>query len=279
MKKTILLASFITLAGIPIFSNAQSALTPDETHWNTILCGTWTVPDTQSNRIGTLHGSGTTRHASLFISTGGQATVSTTDYAFRTNAGGLLKTTIKQSSKGWETVSGAMHINYSDIKDSYGDLFGLSTQTTGASQKIALSGLRKGESYRIAFFFETSKGQGDGYKFNLKTSDTVASWTAVQYGYISTYNDTWNYDGNLTTGIELGGSSSYSLAAGVYAEFTYAGTDGNIVFDLMNGNLSNAKLHAFSIQTMTVPEPSAFGLLAGVGALTLVASRRRRSRS
>lgn len=109
-----------------------------------------------------------------------------------------------------------------------------------------------------------------------------------------------SYDVSLTTGVPFEGSGAWnslttdnaytssSLALGsqniaVQTITTYAVTgvvadnNGEITFKINNTNGSHSA--SFNYATITgavIPEPSAFGLFAGLGALALVGTRRRR---
>ncbi len=86
----------------------------------------------------------------------------------------------------------------------------------------------------------------------------------------------------------MGTTASISFVASTgYTEWsTLAGSltgDETLIFvwnDNSAGSVNTVSslTSSITIVTDTVPEPSAFGLLAGLGALALVAARRRRSR-
>ncbi|MBE6401629.1 MAG: hypothetical protein E7037_06360 [Verrucomicrobia bacterium] len=84
---------------------------------------------------------------------------------------------------------------------------------------------------------------------------TILTGTTLSFGDVAAASDTLTTEqlGYLSVTDSSGAFSKY-----VNKEWSYAGNTLSL--------------------TLTIPEPSAFGLLAGVGALALVASRRRRSR-
>ena len=84
---------------------------------------------------------------------------------------------------------------------------------------------------------------------------TILTGTTLTFGDVSAASDT------LTT--EQLSYLSVTDSSGAFSKYV------NTEWSYSDGTLS---------LTLTIPEPSAFGLLAGVGALALVASRRRRSR-
>ena len=96
---------------------------------------------------------------------------------------------------------------------------------------------------------------------------------------VGTYNFSLNLktfaDGAdvLTVSVKKG-DSQWALSKSVY-EFEGSGTTAKTGFQ-MYGDSSNGLVKASNLKISSVPEPSAFGMLAGLGALALVASRRRR---
>ena len=77
----------------------------------------------------------------------------------------------------------------------------------------------------------------------------------------------------LTVSVEKG-DSQWELTKSVY-EFEGSGTTARTGFQ-MYGAQGHGLVKASNLKISSVPEPSAFGMLAGLGALALVASRRRR---
>lgn len=79
------------------------------------------------------------------------------------------------------------------------------------------------------------------------------------------------------SGTNLASRTSSSLYD-VYSMNIAADTNGEIQLTLPSANGDGTSSMKQALLLMSIPEPSAFGLLAGLGALALVASRRRRSR-
>ena len=105
---------------------------------------------------------------------------------------------------------------------------------------------------------------------------TAGTPIAITFSFIANYNE--------TTDQVVGGT--FSLKAGETPTYSWDVSSGLDYTDLTNNSVSrfwtNTAAEQFSGITVSkldnniVPEPSAFGMLAGRGALALVASRRRR---
>ena len=148
------------------------------------------------------------------------------------------------------TLSGGNN-GFKKVTFNFGDFSGTSTISMGAFWKqdytVSFAGdvTMTGDTFSYTLFSATNMYQNDGTWDASAVSVTDASGNKLTY----------------TTEEDLIGTAGY-----YWLEETGAGeVDGS-------GNSSfKLTLHAAAI-----PEPSAFGLLAGLGALALVASRRRR---
>ena len=137
-------------------------------------------------------------------------------------------------------------------------------------------------------------------------AEVSGNGTAVRFGpYVGTGgNNTVGIDGggafskeeDATRMVSVASEGSYTVTLlkigddiSVYVDGTLSASGkladtltGNITDIALGGNTGsnyriNETVHSISYSTLTaIPEPSAFGLLAGIGALALVASRRRK---
>lgn len=108
----------------------------------------------------------------------------------------------------------------------------------------------------IAFAFIT----GDG-------SSTATAYTAMSIAYKNN-SAIATYSGSSTDYLKFSGSGAFSVNS-VETTGTYVDS-----CKVVSGSYSLEQVEAFSVAA--IPEPSAFGLLAGLGALALVGTRRRR---
>ena len=140
------------------------------------------------------------------------------------------------------------------------------------------------------------KYDGSQYTYELRSgSNGVGSKPALTSGSGTTSITTTSTDVTLTWDTD---ENTFTLGVGEEEELVYTGltedwftlgtyTSGeigaqNVGTDTKNGSVFWTNSGANSVTDITlsvaaaIPEPSAFGLLAGLGALALVASRRRR---
>lgn len=85
--------------------------------------------------------------------------------------------------------------------------------------------------------------------------------------------------------VSLAGTSWFALTATIGAPFSISGTavslptglvSGMGIYTNVTGSGQNSRFDNFTVTTTAIPEPSSFAALAGLGALGLVALRRRR---
>ncbi len=157
---------------------------------------------------------------------------------------------------------------YSANKNDYQALFYLSSD----SCSIAL-----GNSYKDntdVYVGDLNSAIGEQFvSFQSGASRTVIDKDQTIDGL--NVNNGLDYSLTLTEGL-----LSYSISDGTTTKtgsFTFSGTDtfSKIGF-VLDGATGTVGVKNISVVSSAIPEPSAFGLLAGLGALALVASRRRR---
>lgn len=103
------------------------------------------------------------------------------------------------------------------------------------------------------------------------TTDETTTYSATQIAVIADVLGDASADSALST--ESSGSGTLSLADVTIDEDDY------LVFLVSSGQGTGGTNRASTLTLVTtIPEPSAFGLLAGLGALAFAVSRRRRSR-
>ncbi len=149
----------------------------------------------------------------------------------------------------------------------YDTLWGGSINSWAAKNTtLTLSGLAQNTDYTVYLFCARANGDSGNPANWTTTTDgaTWSVWTVADGSATKTIGSTVQFDGDangknasiVEVTFNTGDATSVSFNTGDAAKFTLNG----MVID----------------QGSTIPEPSAFGLLAGLGALALVASRRRR---
>lgn len=162
-------------------------------------------------------------------------------------------------------LSGNTGVSAEALKSLQGGIGRLLTPNSPIS--VSFSGLEANSEYSISTIFGFSTSNSSPAVLSV----TSGSFVSGNYGFLSgTGSDivAWDsFSGTIST------SQNYTLGT-VGASFTVqSDADGNISFNIGGGSASGEI--AF-LSVTPVPEPSAFGLLAGAGALALVAARRRR---
>ena len=153
---------------------------------------------------------------------------------------------------------------------SYDTLWGGSINSwTAKNTTLTLSGLAQNTDYTVYLFCARANGEsGNPANWSTTTDSVSANWSvwtvADNAATKAEGSNTVQFDGDangknasiVEVTFNTGDATSVSFSTGDAAKFT------------LNGMVVD--------QGSTIPEPSAFGLLAGLGALALVASRRRR---
>ena len=154
------------------------------------------------------------------------------------------------------------------ITDSSYNIIAISTGTTVSSGNYY--GENSGKALDTFTFSDLYITSGTTYYAFAVTLDAAE---VLEVGSTLT---TTIYTGTVTTDNESTANvySTFSVI-GTTSDLTYAVSTDNAVDTASYGTLSACVQYVLTKVT-AVPEPSAFGLLAGIGALALVAARRRR---
>ena len=128
------------------------------------------------------------------------------------------------------------------------------------STYLTFTNLTAGQTYTIAVVIAELAGTASAF--------SISSGTLVSGTYYS-LTDTSDTGTDFTSSFSITGGSAETNAGTVVVVDVTADTNGTIQITYSNKG---------TIVAAYIPEPSTFGLLAGVGALALVAARRRRTR-
>lgn len=145
---------------------------------------------------------------------------------------------------------------------------------------LTITGLGVG-TYDLSGLMAKATGDTSPTTWNLTLNGSVISPDALCYTYDAT-NSNWSTTNSATYGsVENNKASAHYVA---FSGIEVKSADSTLVLSLTgtpdSGSSKNLKSLQFVALTKNdvpqAPEPSAFGMLAGLGALALVASRRRR---
>ena len=201
--------------------------------------------------------------------TAGSITLSSTGTALSSTGPVGSFSAAQDATTGPVAIPGALKNLSSNVfsASTYDTLWGGSINLYGSGQAmLTLDGLAQNTDYTVYLFCARANANSGGSATWSTTTDGArwSVWKVADGSVTITDGSTVQADGN-TSGLNAsivkvtfntGAATSVSFDSGSNATFTLNG----IVVD----------------QGSSIPEPSAFGLLAGLGALALVASRRRR---
>ena len=132
-------------------------------------------------------------------------------------------------------------------------------------------------------FAINSDGTFEWYNGGISSTDSTWKWESfsdenneieLSISYVANYNTEGTALGTGTLSVKTGEVSIFYLAFNSGDASTLDSGDVRIWTNTKKEHYSGITL--YKLDNNVIPEPSAFGLLAGLGALALVASRRRR---
>lgn len=201
-------------------------------------------------------------------------------YAFLFNTDNISLTGSSASSLSEDTIETGLTYEVSSIS------LALNTYTQSKASSTAMVvldsttyeilGVSTSTTYSTAYFANNSAKAQDIYAFDglYITSGTTYIAVGVTLGAAETL-----VVGTILTEEDYASICSYlRLLGGTYTSETDGCTDETSFTSATYGTMDVTVQYVLTQVEATIPEPSAFGILAGFGALALAASRRRRSR-
>ncbi len=221
---------------------------------------------------------------------------STTNYIGSYDAS---KTTFKSAINAWRfcdgsSSSGSVYMTYgSSLSDTFSSYASTGYYVTTSMQFDAHAFYSDGSNGSTNYYYSGSGASKGGIVYYVGTG---SSYYGISFSFSSgtiTISDA--NDASSTSSTTLSFDTVYSIAIAVDSTGAWSVyVDGTCVLtgltsassDTYNTTVTIGTVEAsgegdwsvYSVNVTAIPEPSAFGLLAGVGALALVAARRRRSR-
>ncbi|MBE6402039.1 MAG: PEP-CTERM sorting domain-containing protein [Verrucomicrobia bacterium] len=263
-KKTLLLSGLLALAATPLLI-AQN-VTDIFIFGNDSISGGQKVEISQTSAYGSNKWKGNKTNVSVelknqsaSLNTNGPITIKSSDWnESGASAKAFFEATGKSSKNDFSGITKGVY--------SYGS-------GQGSGPQLQFTGFEKGEKYEVVFLISTpSLGVSNP---NLTITDVSGSGLSVAcfYGLLSGAEFTKGEGKTITlSGLGNQYAVKYSFTAGERSTFglSFTGAQG--------GASSIPTFDIGLIAISAVPEPSAFGLLAGLSSVALVASRRRRRR-
>jgi len=212
-----------------------------------------------------------------FSITGNTATLTFDNLTFTVTASGTLATSV---TKDTDATKAGWYDSSKDLLFAGDNAWGKDASSTylvspksgSSSLTVKISGYEANQSGIDLSFVAGVPFEGAGSWASYATLSGVNSSVSGSVSYVAN-------SASVVTTTELPASGTISpFSAAIYSfSGLTADDDGSISFVVDGIDAHSAGLSA--IKVSAVPEPSAFGLLAGAGALAFVAARRRRRRA
>lgn len=262
-KKTLLLSGLLALAATPLLI-AQN-VTDIFIFGNDNISDGQKVTISQTSAYGTNKWSGNKTNVSVELKNqsaslaapGGMTLTSNSWNDSGKSTSALLETTGKSSKSDFSNVTKGLY--------SYGS-------GQGSGPQIRFSGFKSGQEYEVGFWIQTGQSAGNP---DLQITDLSSGISSVACYYGLLTGDDFSSSGGKTVTLS-GRNNQY------FVKYSFmAGSNSSLTLSFHSVQTGTASIPTFDIGLIAisaVPEPSAFGLLAGLGSVALVASRRRRRR-